>query len=242
MKTAIILIAISLILSSCETASPGATVAPPSGGPTTQLTVTGQPVIGGADLLDVIATNSRDRNMDGFACYFSTLDGQSLNPFVRCGPAHPNLKGEQGPWETVTILATVGPEGVRLRSGMRHGTGYNLLADEVLSRPDGATPPPIDEIQIPPVTGRVFETVWDSLGYDLHYCMADQGAFVFAAEFTFDGKLSVDFEEVNQVEVVRLTGYETASFDASEPMIGALARCVDTVAMAAGASFGEVAE
>jgi len=84
--------------------------------------------------------------------------------------------------------------------------------------------------------------VWDSLDYDFHYCMASFGAFVFGAEFTFDGAQSVEYDQANQVEVVRLIRYEEATFADHGLANERAAECVDAVAIRAGASFGEVAE
>ena len=196
MRLAVAVLLTAALIASCEGAVPG-----PEPGVTTQLTVDGQSVIEGADFLARIESGSRNSTTDGFACYFSSFDDVTLNPLVRCGPAYPNLKGEQGPWETVSISAQQEPDGVRLSIGRRHGAGYRLLENEALSRPDGSPPPTLEQMRIPAVTGRVFETVWDSLDYDFHYCMASSGVFVFDARFTFDGNERVEWDAADQVWV-----------------------------------------
>lgn len=206
----------------------------------TDLEVNDTPVLEPEKFLTFVESKHREGGREDFFCYFSAIGGK-LNPFVRCGPASPNFKGQQGPWATFSFKADVQQSGTNLWGVVSRGSGYRLLADEVLSRPDGVEAPDPDDISVPPVTGRVFETVWDTLDYDFHYCMAREGAYVFDASFDFDGLERVDVEEGQPVEVVTLLSYDVANFGL-DAAIDHAADCITEVAVAAGARFGEVAE
>lgn len=207
-----------------------------------ELTVNGAPVVEAAAFLDEVESSSRWQNREGYHCYLSSLDGAQLNPFLRCGPVPPSLRAEQGPWGTHLIAAAIEPAGARLESLGERGVGYRLLENERLSRPDDLAPPSLDQISVQAVTGRVFETVWDSFDYGFHSCMARHGVWAFDADFTFDGKERADLEEGELVEVVRLLGYDLAAFGAAARDKDLEIACVDEIAQQAGAAFGEVAE
>lgn len=247
MRLRIGLALIALMAAACSPAVPGDTTETNSestngAGAATKLTVAGTPVTDGAAFLRTVEATSRNRERDGFRCYFSSFDDVELNPFVRCGPAHPNLRAEQGPWETFRIHADIDPSGTRLGLGRQTGTGYRLLDAETLSRPDGVAAPAPDEMSVPVVTGRVFETVWESLGYDFHYCMARHGVYVFDAQFLLDGRELREVDQGDTVEVVRLIAYDLATFGPEERARDLEGECLDVVARQAGASFGEIAE
>lgn len=246
MKVRMAIALLAVVAAACSPASTSTTNAsgsePIGTEATTELTVAGTPVVDGQTFLDTVEATSRTRESDDLRCYFSSFDGVELNAFVRCGPAYPSLKAEQGPWETYRITADIDPSGTSLGLARQEGAGYRLLENESLSRPDGATAPQRDEISVPAVTGRVFETVWESLDYDFHYCMARHGAYVFGAEFTLDGSGLREVEQGDLVEVVTLHRYRLATFGPDERAPDHEAGCVDEVAQQAGASFGEVAE
>ena len=229
-------IVIAVVAAAC-----GAAV-PPADPSTTHLEIDGQPVLDGLEFLTAVEAARRRSALNGFRCYFSSFDGDELNPFVRCGPAHADFKAEQGPWQTYTFKADVGAEGATLRGSRYRGSGYRLLDNEALSRPDGAEQPNPNDISVPPVTGRVFETVWQTLDYDFHYCTTQRGVYAFDAVMAFDGQDRFDLEPGDEVEEVLLIRYEVANFRDDGDSAEHDDQCIEDVAQAAGASSGTVEE
>ena len=233
------------MLSACSPATSTDTPRVSSTTATTELTVDGRPVVGVPAVLDAAEVASQDYNLEDARCYLLTFDGAELNPILRCGPALPQMKTALGPWMTYSLdLEDEGAE-LRLKRGRDHGSGYSLLEGEILSRPDGAQPPPIDEISVPAPTGQAWVTVWHALDPWFHYCMAESDVLAFSPDFTFDGKERDDLDWDEPVEMVQLERYSLTEFS-DAPAADELRRieeaCTDSIARRAGASFGVVRE
>ncbi|MDQ4069962.1 MAG: hypothetical protein M3203_10910 [Actinomycetota bacterium] len=88
---------------------------------------------------------------DGARCYFSQpRPDADLAPRLRCGPIVHFGGSAQRPWDDVDLTATAVKNGVRLERKGSSKTGQALATGELLTRPDGATPPEAKNLAPPP--------------------------------------------------------------------------------------------